>query len=244
MKILTVLLGVIGCGVVSGFADTAKVFIDQRLVQQHEKLTEQVYISDEVNEYLITGMKNGNKRGVLYRIPENLLINSSESSQFDVINVYYNSIDKVDFDYSNIDVGYYDKLDSRLNHDQQLAVYDLQDRQYSLSELKSDDRYVIIQMVPSIQETNHDYELLDDDDDDDDDLDTSSPQSFISAKKDKQIQKSLFTEYQFFTPGIWSCILISFFLLAILYNALIWVSSIEISYGAFEKQVDYEKKNE
>lgn len=240
MKILTVLMGVIGCGVVSGFADTAKVFIDQRLVQQHEKLTEQVYISDEVNEYLITGLKNGNKGAVMYRIPENMLINSSESSRFNVINVYYNSIDKVDFDYSNIDVGYYDKLDSRLNQDQQLVVYDLQDRKYSLSELKSDDKYIIIQMVPSIEESNHDYELLDDDDD----LDTSSSQSFISAKKDKQIQKSLFTEYQFFTPGIWSCILISFFLLAILYNALIWVSSIEISYGAFEKQVDYEKKNE
>lgn len=240
MKILTVLVGVIGCGVVSGFADTAKVFIDQRLVQQHEKLTEQVYISDEVNEYLITGLKNGNKGAVMYRIPENMLINLSESSWFNVINVYYNSIDKVDFDYSNIDVGYYDKLDSRLNQDQQLVVYDLQDRKYSLSELKSDDKYIIIQMVPSIEESNHDYELLDDDDD----LDTSSSQSFISAKKDKQIQKSLFTEYQFFTPGIWSCILISFFLLAILYNALIWVSSIEISYGAFEKQVDYEKKNE
>lgn len=240
MKILTVLVGVIGCGVVSGFADTAKVFIDQRLVQQHDKLTEQVYISDEVNEYLITGLKNGNKGAVMYRIPENMLINSSESSRFNVINVYYNSIDKVDFDYSNIDVGYYDKLDSRLNQDQQLVVYDLQDRKYSLSELKSDDKYIIIQMVPSIEESNHDYELLDDDDD----LDTSSSQSFISAKKDKQIQKSLFTEYQFFTPGIWSCILISFFLLAILYNALIWVSSIEISYGAFEKQVDYEKKNE
>lgn len=55
---------------------------------------------------------------------------------------------------------------------------------------------------------------------------------------------NLFTNYQFFTPGIWMTLIISSFLIFILYNALGWVSSLEISYKAFDKQVDYEKKNE
>jgi hypothetical protein len=55
---------------------------------------------------------------------------------------------------------------------------------------------------------------------------------------------NLFTQYQFFTPGLWSGLIVSGFLLAILYTAIGWVSSIEITYRAFEKQVDYQKKTE
>ncbi|KAK6465462.1 hypothetical protein DFJ63DRAFT_22439 [Scheffersomyces coipomensis] len=54
----------------------------------------------------------------------------------------------------------------------------------------------------------------------------------------------LFAKYQFFSPGIWSAIIISFVLVFILYTAVGWLSAIEISYYSFEKQVDYEKKNE
>lgn len=55
---------------------------------------------------------------------------------------------------------------------------------------------------------------------------------------------NLFTKYQFFTSGIWSGIIISGFLLVILYNALSWLSSLEITYASFEKQIDFDKKNE
>lgn len=55
---------------------------------------------------------------------------------------------------------------------------------------------------------------------------------------------SLFTHYQFFTPGILSCLILSSFLVFVLYVALSWMTSIEITYLAFDKQIDYEKKTE
>lgn len=55
---------------------------------------------------------------------------------------------------------------------------------------------------------------------------------------------NLFTHYQFFTPGIFLALLVSGFLLFVLYTALGWMTSLEISYLSFEKQIDYEKKTE
>lgn len=55
---------------------------------------------------------------------------------------------------------------------------------------------------------------------------------------------NLFTHYQFFTLGIFLALLVSAFLLFVLYTALSWMTSVEISYLSFEKHVDYEKKNE
>lgn len=55
---------------------------------------------------------------------------------------------------------------------------------------------------------------------------------------------NLFTEYQFFTPGVWLSLIVSLFLLYVITTAVGWVTSIETSYNAFEKQVDYEKKTE
>lgn len=57
-------------------------------------------------------------------------------------------------------------------------------------------------------------------------------------------KSNLFTEYQFFTPGVWSSLIVSLFLLYVITTAISWVTSIETSYNAFEKQVDYEKKTE
>lgn len=57
-------------------------------------------------------------------------------------------------------------------------------------------------------------------------------------------KSNLFTKYQFFTPGVWLSLIVSFFLLFVASTAVGWITSIETSYGAFEKQVDYEKKNE
>lgn len=65
-----------------------------------------------------------------------------------------------------------------------------------------------------------------------------------TAPATKKTNSNLFTNYQFFSPGIWMGLIVSGFLLFILSNALSWVSALEISYKAFDKQVDYEKKNE
>lgn len=55
---------------------------------------------------------------------------------------------------------------------------------------------------------------------------------------------SLFTEYRFFSPGIWLGLIVSAMLITVLLTALLWIGSLEISYRSFDKQVDYEKKNE
>ncbi|KAK6197499.1 vacuolar ATP synthase subunit S1-domain-containing protein [Scheffersomyces amazonensis] len=60
----------------------------------------------------------------------------------------------------------------------------------------------------------------------------------------KATGSNLFTNYQFFSSGIWSGLIVSGFLLFVLYNALSWISTIEVSYGSFDKQIDFEKKNE
>ncbi|CCE86196.1 Piso0_005852 [Millerozyma farinosa CBS 7064] len=60
----------------------------------------------------------------------------------------------------------------------------------------------------------------------------------VSAKHD------LFSKYQFFSPGIWMCSIVSIFLVFVLSVALSWITSLEISYKAFEKPIDFEKKTE
>lgn len=63
-------------------------------------------------------------------------------------------------------------------------------------------------------------------------------------KKKEKKNSNLFTEYQFFTPGVWLSIIVSLFLVYVATTAISWITSIELSYKSFEKQVDYEKKNE
>ncbi|CAN3373672.1 hypothetical protein DIURU_005475 [Diutina rugosa] len=54
----------------------------------------------------------------------------------------------------------------------------------------------------------------------------------------------LFSEYQFFTPGLLTITFVVLFLVFVLFNAVSWLSSIQITYAAFEKQVDIDKKTE
>lgn len=72
------------------------------------------------------------------------------------------------------------------------------------------------------------------------DSDLQSTSSAAPLKKNS----NLFTEYQFFTPGLWLCLIVSGFLVFVLSIALSWISSLEISYSSFDKQIDFEKKNE
>lgn len=74
------------------------------------------------------------------------------------------------------------------------------------------------------------------------DKETSSGSEEQKQKTDGR--SNLFTKYQFFTPGIWLCLIISLFLVYVLLTAVGWISSIQITYKSFEKQVDYEKKTE
>ncbi|ANB13458.1 hypothetical protein AWJ20_1749 [Sugiyamaella lignohabitans] len=55
---------------------------------------------------------------------------------------------------------------------------------------------------------------------------------------------SLFHDYQFFSPGVWMGSLVSVLFLTILYIALSWLSSLQVSYKAFEPApVSYSEKH-
>lgn len=65
----------------------------------------------------------------------------------------------------------------------------------------------------------------------------------IQSRSDKQKNgttsdhRPLFEKYQFFTPGLFMGLLITLLLLSILFVALRAISSLEVSYAAFEKEM-------
>ncbi|ODV86018.1 hypothetical protein CANARDRAFT_28070 [[Candida] arabinofermentans NRRL YB-2248] len=56
------------------------------------------------------------------------------------------------------------------------------------------------------------------------------------------IDGSLFDKYGFFSNGIWMGTLVSLFLFSVLYIALGWLSSLQVSYKAFDKPFNANKK--
>ncbi|QBM86808.1 hypothetical protein METSCH_A14550 [Metschnikowia aff. pulcherrima] len=65
-----------------------------------------------------------------------------------------------------------------------------------------------------------------------------------SARNSTTSRSNLFTKYQFFTPGVWLVLIVCFFLVYVSITAVGWITSIDLSYRSFEKQVEYEKKTE
>ncbi|KAL4808461.1 BIG/ATPase V1 complex, subunit S1 [Aspergillus unguis] len=55
------------------------------------------------------------------------------------------------------------------------------------------------------------------------------------SRRDDTTNSSLFSEYQYFTPGIFMGLIAGFFFLAILYVGLSALMSLQVSYAAFEK---------
>lgn len=53
--------------------------------------------------------------------------------------------------------------------------------------------------------------------------------------------RPLFEKYQFFTPGLFMGLLVTLLLLSILFVALRAISSLEVSYAAFEKEMGPQK---
>ncbi|CAK7896242.1 hypothetical protein CAAN1_04S08020 [[Candida] anglica] len=73
---------------------------------------------------------------------------------------------------------------------------------------------------------------------------SDAPIASVAGNYTKPSHSSLFTKYEYFTPGIFQTLLVSWILISVLYIALSWISSIEITYKSFDKQVDFEKKTE
>lgn len=63
-----------------------------------------------------------------------------------------------------------------------------------------------------------------------------------ATKKSSKTFGSLLDNYAFFSSGIWMAIIVSGFLLGVLYVAFKWLNSIQISYSAFDKPVNTNKK--
>ncbi len=73
--------------------------------------------------------------------------------------------------------------------------------------------------------------------------------SFLATKDDAPTKngtardtRPLFEKYQFFTPGLFMGLLVSLLLLSILFVGIRAISSLEVSYAAFEKEMGPGKK--
>lgn len=64
------------------------------------------------------------------------------------------------------------------------------------------------------------------------------------AEKGNRTTGGLFENYQFFTPGIFMAYTALFFMIAVLYVAVSAISSVGVSYGAFEKDLSTGKKGQ
>lgn len=62
-----------------------------------------------------------------------------------------------------------------------------------------------------------------------------STQQHTREHSDEKVKDNLFQKYQFFSPGIFMAIIVSLLLVSIMLFALNWIGSLQISYGAFEK---------
>ncbi|AOW02261.1 vacuolar ATP synthase subunit S1-domain-containing protein [Yarrowia lipolytica] len=60
-------------------------------------------------------------------------------------------------------------------------------------------------------------------------------QQHTREESDEKVKDNLFQKYQFFSPGIFMAIIVSLLLVSVMLFALNWIGSLQISYGAFEK---------
>ena len=66
----------------------------------------------------------------------------------------------------------------------------------------------------------------------------AAPQASRRRRADDTVdRRPLFEKYQFFTPGIFMGLVAAFVMLSIVYIGLAALSSLEVSYGAFEKEM-------
>ncbi|KAI0201313.1 ER protein BIG1 [Astrocystis sublimbata] len=57
------------------------------------------------------------------------------------------------------------------------------------------------------------------------------------GKKEERDNRPLFEKYQFFTPGIFMALIMLIVLMSILYSGISALSSLQVSYGAFDKEM-------
>lgn len=199
---------------VAGFSDSARLYHNDQL-----QLEDNLYSSESVISLINDGLKD-------------ILINEDLK---DILAILYRVQEPVteDTDASSVEVHYPD-VESTNFAQTGLNIIDLVEplSEEKLQSLLNSDDMVLVQVLPkfnSVPEIDFTEEI--------EEIAEINTLSNSTAN-------SLFTKYQFFTPGIWSCLIVSGLLISVLYIALTWISSIEITYGAFEKQVDFAKKTE
>lgn len=209
---------------ISCFLDTGSVYFNQELPSR--------YIIDSkllVNEIGLKCSSLANKKLNIYRISE---FDAIPKGNF-IKHVQYDLLDNLDDFFSLCDleseVTEIKSVDEISYNGDELILVQQVPRFTKRSEQVYDEYAEDLKAIESIAASESDTELtiLEDE-----------------VTKPSKTSGSLFTKYQFFSAGIFMCLIVSFFLVFVLVNALSWLNSIEITYQSFEKQVDLEKKNE
>lgn len=249
MKVGTIagLLGLVSP--ILGFLDTGSVYLNQ-----HLDASKYIIESDELVG-LINEKACGDKNVWIYNIPQ-ISAGNFQGGSF-INHVHYSSAEDIDRLSSVCGGENHPKVTLK-------AITHLDEIEIDMT--KNDNDLVIVQEIPTklqsrgdssedeisaefakaksmaaeaeeedgIDEDNE-YHILDD---------NKNNKTESGSDDDKDTNDSLFNTYQFFTPGIFMCMIVSFLLLFILLNALSWINNIEITYKSFDKQVDFEKKTE
>ncbi|RLV90437.1 hypothetical protein JA1_004581 [Spathaspora sp. JA1] len=244
----------------TAFSDTALFYSSSNLQVPHKYITESNDLSQLVLQYT-QQLCSSDKQLYIYRVSQ---LKRGEVKDGLLLNhVHYTSIDDVSLP---IDSGCV--VGDNNNKEANIVVVDVADGvAHSIDEFLNHDN-VIVQGVPTFTENNKVQQVVQDEFEKRDganfeqeiEADFREAEALVEDDETVTIFKSqiketrasndtgknagLFTNYQFFTPGIWSGIIVSFFLLSILYTGISWLNSLEVTYSSFEKQVDYDKKNE
>lgn len=253
MKLLAALSAFVGATV--AFSNTAPLYASWNLDQKKP-----IARAEEITEYFSQASQEwcsaDTQPTVIFRVKN--LSSQHESKQFLVM---YRNAEELDLVRgSPCDVDYSVELPSSITPGK-LYVVDLDDdTQHSVQELLSENYRVIVQGKPHELEGNkvRDHDENEDDMFEEANDDFSDAMAMLSESGDSEVtvlaeqeskngsltDASVFTSYQFFTPGLWLCIIVVLFLVYVTSTAIHWTASIQTSYNAFEKQVDFQKKTE
>lgn len=253
--------------VASAFADTASFYSSVKLGSEFNYITDVNVLSKAVNDYT-SKLCQSEDQLKIYRVDSSFK-NANKGTY--IKHVHYSNADELDLQFAeNCIVGssilYVDidnkELQEVLAHES--GAYFVQGKPtFGGSRYESVKNYIEDtlnfekkkrfdieesseeQLIKEVEQDFRDVESFIELEVDDNDVEEHVTETEPISKVPLGLHASgLFTKYQFFTPGLWLCIIVSLILVSILYTALGWITSLEISYQSFEKQVDFEKKRE
>ncbi|KAF7579648.1 hypothetical protein EJF18_30155 [Clavispora lusitaniae] len=238
---MKILAGLAVCtGAAWAFSDTASFYSSRELDTSHHVVPGKD-LSLELGQIAPSFCADGDKLHI-YRVSNLARVAPAQVGGTFIKNVHYKGVDDIE---SVVDSFFAAGASEPV-------IYDIEDGQrHLIEEFLTSNSCVIVQGKPTFSkiETEKREEVEEHEGNEDQPEAVDAPEAVGApeegdAPKSSKKKSNLFREYQFFTPGVWSALIVSLFLVFVSSTAIGWITSIQTSYHAFEKQIDYEKKTE